>query len=148
MNYLSIASYYRKLSADIKMENYKIQTSSFGSPEGPKSRWKLSVIRCYTWFFQYGWELVLIQRIFIGFEAILDKVILVNLPHTLLSLKSYFLYMSEYVRYALAKKRCFYKPNKKIRKILKIQILVYIKIKINTSFVLLGLGLTKLVLIL
>ena len=39
--------------------------------------------------------------IYICFEAMMDKV---NLPHTLLSLKSYFLYMSEYVRYALAKK--------------------------------------------
>ena len=92
--------------------------------------------------------------IYICFEAMMDKVILVNLPHTLLSLKSYFLYMSEYVRYALAKKRCSYKPKKKIRKILTMQVLVYIEIKIINSIpvllarALLGLGLTKLVLIL
>ena len=34
---LFIASYYRQLSADIKMKTYKIKTS-FVSPEGPKAR--------------------------------------------------------------------------------------------------------------
>ena len=34
--YIFIVSYYRQLSADIKMKNHKIQTS-FVSPEGPKT---------------------------------------------------------------------------------------------------------------
>ena len=35
--YLFIASYYRQLSADIKMKNFKIKTSVV-SCEGPKAR--------------------------------------------------------------------------------------------------------------
>ena len=37
--YIYIASYYRQLSADIKMKNYKNKTS-FISPEGQKARAK------------------------------------------------------------------------------------------------------------
>ena len=73
---LFIASYYRHLSADIKMKNYKIKTSFVKHQMAWSNnlnnfhwnfRGKLSVI------FQYDWEPVLIQRILFGFEAILEK---------------------------------------------------------------------------
>ena len=81
---LFIISYYSQLSADINMKNYKIKTS-FLSLAWMKSRAKktgLNFMICHLnirrkigcnampyIIFQYGWELVLIQRIF---EAILE----------------------------------------------------------------------------
>ena len=67
-----MASYYRQLSLNIKMVNYKIETS-FIKPEGPKANAKLVFILCflfyYSWkivcdamlymIFQYSWEIIL-----------------------------------------------------------------------------------------
>ena len=64
-----IASYYRQLSTVIKMKNYKIKPVLLAPKE-----W--SPERCYTILYmiiQYSREPVLIQRIIIGFEAILEK---------------------------------------------------------------------------
>ncbi len=47
---LFIAAYYRQLSADIKMENYKIKTSFVG-PEGPKACAKKADIILYDFYF-------------------------------------------------------------------------------------------------
>ena len=57
--------YYRQLSVDIKMKNYKINIS-FVSPELRMA------------------ELVLIQRILIGFEAILDNTFHIGLEPALI----------------------------------------------------------------
>ncbi len=56
--YVFIASYYKQLSAEFKMKNYKIKTR---------------FVRLICMIFQSGLEPVLIQRIVIGFEAILEK---------------------------------------------------------------------------
>ena len=70
MGIVIYASYYKQLSADIKMYNYKIKTC-FVRPGGPKARAKnrylfydiilIFVENCLI--FQYGLEPVLIQRI-------------------------------------------------------------------------------------
>ena len=83
--YLFIASYYRQLSADIKMKNHKIKTSQV-SPKGTKAQANKTGINilflnslkivCNTMLyisFQYGWEPVQFQRILIGIKAILEK---------------------------------------------------------------------------
>ena len=83
-----IASYLRQLSVDIKMRNYKIETS-FLATRGWRTG--LNKLALFLWFiflylfkivcnsmlnmiFQYNWEPVLIQRKFIGFWIILAMV--------------------------------------------------------------------------
>ena len=72
------------------MENYKIETNLL-NPDGPKARnnktginfmifilisWKIVYNTMLFMIFQYGWEPILIQRIFIGSEAILEIIII------------------------------------------------------------------------
>ena len=75
-------SYYRQLSADIRMKNYKINTS-FISPEDPKAQdnktgnhFMIFIVIfleiCLSMIFQYSLEPVIIQRILIVSEAILE----------------------------------------------------------------------------
>ena len=66
------------------MKNHKIKTS-FVSPEWPNALAnKLVLIFIFIAifvendFFQYGWKPVLIQRILIGFEAMLDRYLPVD----------------------------------------------------------------------
>ena len=86
-----IALFYRQLSADIKMKNDMVKTS-FVSPEKKKSLANKTAIDITIFFvivkifcdtmlymiFQYCWKPVLIQRISIGFEAVLETVLYIN----------------------------------------------------------------------
>ena len=76
------------------MYNYKIKTS-FVRPEMPKTqakktgfhpivhfyiRGKLDIIRCFTSFFSMAKKPILIHRILISFETMLEKVYLLQGP--------------------------------------------------------------------
>ena len=67
-------TYHKQLSADTKMYNYKIKTS-FVSPEMTKETGYYTI---QYMVFQYGLETFLIQRIVIGFEAILELYIILT----------------------------------------------------------------------
>ena len=73
-----IASYYRQLSADIKMKNYNIKTS-FVSPQGLKAFWGTS----FRIFILYSWKIVCNTTIYMGFQHVW-KLILIQYCASLL----------------------------------------------------------------